>query len=69
MARLIQNGLSTAVHFEYGTTINYGSSTAIQNYSGSTAQDVIANLSSLIAGRDVSFPNRSQQCRWNEVRH
>jgi len=49
------NGLSTAVHFEYGTTTSYGSSTASQNYQGSTAQNVTANLSSLTAGATYHF--------------
>ena len=49
------NGLSTAVHFEYGTTTNYGSSTATQNYSGSTTQNVFANVGSLSAGATYHF--------------
>jgi hypothetical protein len=49
------NGLSTAVHFEYGTTTNYGSNTATQNYSGSTTQNVIANVSNLTAGATYHF--------------
>ena len=49
------NGLNTAVHFEYGTTTNYGSNTATQNYSGHTVQNVSANLSSLRAGATYHF--------------
>jgi hypothetical protein len=49
------NGLNTAVHFDYGPTVNYGSSTAAQNYSGSTAQNVIANVSNLRAGATYHF--------------
>jgi hypothetical protein len=49
------NGLTTAVHFEYGTSINYGSSTATQNYNGNTVHIVIANLSSLSAGATYHF--------------
>ena len=49
------NGLSTAVYFEYGTTTNYGSSTATQNYSGRTTQNVFANLSNLSAGATYHF--------------
>jgi hypothetical protein len=49
------NGLSTAVHFEYGTTTNYGSSTSTQNYNGTTAQNVSANLSNLTAGATYHF--------------
>jgi hypothetical protein len=49
------NGLDTTVHFEYGTTTNYGSSTATQNYSGNTVQNITANLSSLRAGATYHF--------------
>ena len=49
------NGLTTAVHFDYGSTNNYGSSTATQNYNGSTAQDVVANVSSLRTGATYHF--------------
>jgi hypothetical protein len=49
------NGSSTAVHFEYGTTINYGTSTSIQNYSGSTTRSVFANVSNLSAGATYHF--------------
>jgi hypothetical protein len=49
------NGLVTAVHFEYGTTTNYGSSTATQSYSGNTMNNVIANLGSLSAGATYHF--------------
>jgi len=49
------NGLSTAVYFEYGTTTNYGSSTATQNYSGRTTQNVFANVSNLSAGATYHF--------------
>jgi hypothetical protein len=41
------NGLPTSVHFEYGTTINYGSSTAIQSFNGVTTQNVSANIAGL----------------------
>ena len=49
------NGLNTTVHFDYGPTVNYGSSTAPQNYSGSTAHNVIANLRGLSAGAIYHF--------------
>lgn len=49
------NGLTTAVHFEYGTTTSYGFSTATQNYQGSTAQTVTANLGRLTAGATYHF--------------
>jgi len=53
--RVNPNGLTTAVHFEYGTTINYGSSTATQNYNGNSAESVVVNLSGLIAGATYHF--------------
>jgi hypothetical protein len=49
------NGLITAVHFDYGITTNYSSSTATQNYQGTTTQNVTANLSSLTAGARYHF--------------
>jgi len=49
------NGLSTAVYFQYGTTTSYGSSTATQNYSGNTVQNVAATLSNLRAGATYHF--------------
>src|SRR5437762_6781216 len=49
------NGAITAVHFEYGTTTNYGSSTATQNYQGSTTQNVTANVSGLTAAATYHF--------------
>jgi plastocyanin len=49
------NGLTTAVHFDYGTTTSYGSSSAIQNYEGNTTQNVTTNLSSLVAGTTYHF--------------
>jgi FG-GAP-like repeat len=49
------NGLTTAVHFDYGITTNYGFSTATQNYQGSTTQNVTANVSALTAGATYHF--------------
>ncbi len=49
------NGLISAVHFEYGSSANYGFSTATQNYQGGTTQNVTANLSSLTAGATYHF--------------
>jgi hypothetical protein len=39
------HGLPTMVHFEYGTTTGYGQTTANQNKSGDTFQNVFANIS------------------------
>jgi hypothetical protein len=41
------NGLTTAVHFEYGTTTNYGSTTPNSNHTGNTTQNVSANITGL----------------------
>ena len=41
------NGLTTTVHFEYGTTTNYGYTTANSNYTGNTTQNVSANITGL----------------------
>jgi len=49
------NGPITAVHFDYGITTNYGSSTATQNYQGSTTQNITANLSGLTTGATYHF--------------
>src|SRR5205814_2343769 len=43
------HGLITSVHFEYGTTTSYGSTTASQTKTGSTYQSVSANISGLMA--------------------
>ena len=41
------NGLTTTVHFEYGTTTNYGSTTASSSHTGNTTQNVSANVTGL----------------------
>jgi outer membrane protein assembly factor BamB len=49
------DGLTTTVHFQYGTTTNYGSVTANQNHSGNTTQNVSANISGLSASTTYHF--------------
>jgi hypothetical protein len=49
------HGFSTNVHFEYGTTINYGSTTASQTKTGNTYQNVSANISGLTASTTYHF--------------
>ena len=49
------NGLTTAVHFEYGTTTNYGSTTAKSNYTGTTTQNVTANITGLSPNTTYHF--------------
>src|SRR5207248_4105596 len=41
------NGITTNVHFEYGTTSNYGSSTPHHSYTGNTTQNASANIAGL----------------------
>jgi plastocyanin len=43
------HGLTTTVHFQYGTTTSYGLTTAPQSRSGNTYLNVTANVSSLSA--------------------
>src|SRR5206468_2385383 len=49
------HGLSTNVHFEYGTTTSYGSATAAQTKTGNTYQSVSANISGLTANTTYHF--------------
>jgi sugar lactone lactonase YvrE len=49
------HGLTTSVHFQYGTTTSYGSTTASQSKSGNTYQSVSANISGLAASTTYHF--------------
>jgi hypothetical protein len=49
------HGLSTTVHFQYGTTTSYGSTTSSQTKSGHTYQNVSANISGLSGSRTYHF--------------
>ena len=49
------HGLNTSVHFQYGTTTSYGSTTASQTKTGNTYQNVSANISGLSAHRTYHF--------------
>ena len=49
------NGVTTSVHFEYGLTTSYGSSTATHSYSGHTTQKVMANISGLSPNTTYHF--------------
>src|SRR4029450_6332475 len=49
------HGLTTNVHFQYGTTINYGLTTAIQSKTGNTYQHVGANISGLATSTTYHF--------------
>jgi hypothetical protein len=49
------HGLTTSVHFQYGTTTSYGLTTALQSKSGNTYQSVSANISGLSASTTYHF--------------
>jgi hypothetical protein len=49
------NGLTATVYFQYGTTISYGLTTAIQSKTGNTYQNVAANISGLAARTTYHF--------------
>jgi tetratricopeptide (TPR) repeat protein len=49
------HGLTTTVYFQYGTTISYGLTTAIQSKTGNTYQNVAANISGLAASTTYHF--------------
>ena len=49
------HGLTTNVHFQYGTTTSYGSTTANQSKTGNTYQNVTANVASLSTGTTYHF--------------
>ena len=41
------HGLTTTVFFQYGTTTNYGSATAMQSQTGNTYRNITANINGL----------------------
>jgi hypothetical protein len=49
------HGLTTSVHFQYGTTTSYGLTTAPQSHTGNTYLNVSANISSLSASTVYHF--------------
>jgi hypothetical protein len=49
------HGLTTSVHFQYGTTPSYGLTTAPQSHTGNTYLNVSANISSLTASTLYHF--------------
>ena len=49
------HGLTTTVHFQYGTTTSYGLTTAPQSKTGNTYQNVVANISGLTASTTYHF--------------
>ncbi len=49
------NGCSATVRFQYGGTTSYGSTTPNQTKTGSTPQNVAANISGLTTGHTYHF--------------
>ena len=49
------HGLTTNAHFQYGTTISYGHTTANQSKTGNTYQSVSANISGLTRSTTYHF--------------
>jgi phage head maturation protease len=49
------HGLTTTVYFQYGTTTNYGFTTAIQSKTGNTYRNVTAKISGLTASTTYHF--------------
>jgi hypothetical protein len=49
------HGLTTSVHFQYGTTTSYGSTTVNQTFTGNTTHSVAANISGLSASTTYHF--------------
>jgi hypothetical protein len=41
--------VTTSVHFQYGTTTNYGLTTAVQSQTGNTFRNISANIAGLNA--------------------
>jgi plastocyanin len=49
------HGLTTTVFFQYGTTTNYGSATAMQTHTGNTYRNITANISGLTTHTTYHF--------------
>src|SRR6185369_8758231 len=49
------HGLTTTVYFQYGTSTNYGLTTAIQSKTGDTYQNVVATIGGLTASTTYHF--------------
>jgi hypothetical protein len=49
------HGLTTSVHFQYGTTTSYGSTTSSQSKTGNTYQNASANISGLSGSTTYHF--------------
>jgi hypothetical protein len=49
------HGLTTSVHFQYGTTTSYGSTTTMQSQTGNTYRNIAANISGLTTHTNYHF--------------
>jgi plastocyanin len=49
------HGLTTTVHFQYGTTTSYGRNTPIQTQTGNTYRNISGNIAGLTAGTTYHF--------------
>jgi plastocyanin len=49
------HGLTTTVHFQYGTTTSYGHTTSMQTQTGNTYRNIAANISALTAHTTYHF--------------
>jgi hypothetical protein len=49
------HGLTTTVHFQYGTTTSYGHTTAMQTQTGNTYRNIATNISALTAHTTYHF--------------
>ena len=49
------HGLTTSVYFQYGTTTNYGRTTAVQSQTGNTFRNIAANIGGLAAHTTYHF--------------
>jgi hypothetical protein len=49
------HGLSTSIHFQYGTSTSYGSNTASHHLTGNTYQSASANITGLSGSTTYHF--------------
>ena len=49
------HGLTTSVHFQYGTTTSYGRTTAMQSHTGNTFRNIAANIVGLAGNTTYHF--------------
>jgi fibronectin type III domain protein len=61
------HGLATTFHFRYGTTTNYGLTTAPQSRTGNTSRPVSANIFGLMANRVYHFRIVASNARGTRV--